>query len=114
MPAKRVLVVDDDESMRDFLCCSLEGAGYSVEGAQDASEALEKFNSSTFDLVISDLRLPGMQGDQLADELRKRCPTQRIMLVTGLPLETPVPSVNATLPKPFGLAAFRNAVAQVL
>lgn len=61
----RILVVDDEERMRQLLVMMLERAGYEAEEAADGSEALEKLRAEPFDLVISDIKMPGLDGNEL-------------------------------------------------
>jgi CheY-like chemotaxis protein len=62
---RRILVVDDDYEIRQALVLLLEREGYAVDLAQDASEALNKLRSSQYDLVLTDIEMPGMSGLQL-------------------------------------------------
>ena len=55
----RILVVDDERSMREMLCILLEREGYEAVEAKNADEALQLFEGSIFDLVISDIQMPG-------------------------------------------------------
>lgn len=65
----RILVVDDEERMRQLLAMMLERAGYEPEEAADGSEALEKARSAPYDLVISDIKMPEMDGNELLQAL---------------------------------------------
>ena len=64
----RVLVVDDEESMRRFLTVLLEKEGFRVTGASGGGEALERLRRESFDLLITDLRMPGMSGIELLEQ----------------------------------------------
>jgi DNA-binding NtrC family response regulator len=79
----RVLVVDDEAGMRDFLALLLEGEGFEVATAADGSEALRLFDERPADLVISDIRMPKMDGVALLGDLRQRDPTVPVVLVTA-------------------------------
>ena len=63
--AKRILVVEDNEEYRDLLGRFLGTQGYEFDSAQDGIEALEKLRASVFDLIISDVLMPRMDGFQL-------------------------------------------------
>ena len=83
----RILVVDDEESMLDVLSMLLERSGYSVDVAESAEQALVKIAGSRYDLILSDLNLPGLDGLSLMRSLRsykdgwiKRVP---VILITG-------------------------------
>lgn len=69
---KRVLIVDDSESIREAVGFTLESAAYSVEKAVDGLDALKKLNASAFQLVITDLHMPNMDGINLIKEIRSR------------------------------------------
>ncbi len=68
--AVKILAVDDSASMRQMVTFTLKGAGYEVEEAADGKEGLDKAKSSKFDLVISDVNMPVMDGIALIKELR--------------------------------------------
>ena len=67
---KRVLIVDDSESIREAVGFTLESASYLVEKAVDGLDALEKLKGSAFQLVITDLHMPNMNGIHLIKEIR--------------------------------------------
>lgn len=102
----RVLIVDDEASLRMTLAANLELEGFDVEIAQDGREALEMFRARPFDLVLSDIRMPQMNGVELFRELRALAPDLPVVLMTGFAVETLVEQVIregafAVLPKPF-------------
>lgn len=68
----RVLVVDDEEAIRNVLCDVLSQKGYEVSQAASAQEALRLLDSSAFDLILSDVMMPGMTGLELAQEVCAR------------------------------------------
>ncbi|MGE5517121.1 MAG: response regulator [Bacteroidota bacterium] len=68
---KTVLCVDDSASMRQMVRLTLSGAGYDVVEAADGSEALKKTQGATFQMVVTDLNMPVMDGLALIKELRK-------------------------------------------
>ncbi len=76
----RILVVDDEEPLRDLLCISLQKAGYKVVVARDGQEALDLFGRTQIDLVLLDIMMPGMDGFQVCAELRKRSDVPVVML----------------------------------
>ncbi len=73
----RVLAVDDEPPVRDILTHLLEGEGHEVVTAAGAREALDVFTNGSFDLVITDMAMPGMSGGQLAAALRPSRPRRR-------------------------------------
>ena len=81
---EKILVVDDDKQVREYLSRALsEVAGFSVEVAQTAEEALQKLQSVLFDLVLVDLKLPDMDGIQLITEIVNSKPDILTVLITG-------------------------------
>src|SRR5277367_1025119 len=68
----RILVVEDEKRIADFLCRGLYGAGYAVDAAPTGAHALENVYSTDYDLVILDLMLPDMDGLQVLDRIRSR------------------------------------------
>lgn len=67
----KVLVVDDSNSIRDMVSFTLKSAGYETVEAKDGMDGLNKAKTGTFDLVISDVNMPNMDGITLCQELRK-------------------------------------------
>jgi PAS domain S-box-containing protein len=83
--ALRILVVDDEEPIRRAVRRFLERRGHTIEIAADGAEALELIATHTFDVILTDLRMPGMGGEALLDTLRERDPetARRVMFMTG-------------------------------
>ncbi len=75
-----ILVVDDDERLRDLLGKFLAENGFSVSAAADAADARQKLKSLTFDLIVLDLMMPGESGLDFARSLRQTDPTPILML----------------------------------
>ena len=73
---QKIMIVDDSPSMRRLLSTFLEQAGYSVSSAVDGVDALEVVSSDEFDLIITDINMPNMDGLTLVAELRKLEPTR--------------------------------------
>ena len=110
MNRARILVVDDEADVQEVVGDLLTAGGYEVEMAGTYEAALAAVGRHTFDLVISDLRLPGARGDRLVEEIVRRRPSlaNRIILLTG-----EVVDVRSSLPvilKPFHLDAVLSAV----
>lgn len=77
-----VLVVDDSQSMRYAVTTTLSGAGYSIEEASDGLEALNLAQQKAFDLVLTDINMPNMNGFQLIEALRDMPGYKFIPIVT--------------------------------
>jgi len=118
MEQERILLVEDDSHVAQGLYRLLVLLGYQVECCDSSEVALEKLNKTGFDLVISDLRLPGMSGLELLERVRRAKPVMRSILITAF--HSPeVQSqacrwANAYLSKPFEMQRFAQAVQQVL
>ena len=78
-----ILIVDDDQAVRDTLSKALRFDGHAVTSAVDGPEALSIFEPKMFDLVFTDLNMPGMAGDKVAAEIKRRAPTQPVVAVTA-------------------------------
>ncbi len=110
MGKKRILIVEDEPPVAQALRRALDlphGGGYLVESCESGEAALEHLNNAPFDLIISDLRLPGMNGLELIALAHQRDPRLRSVLITafGSPqVEEQARHVtDAYVPKPFHL-----------
>jgi DNA-binding NtrC family response regulator len=81
------LVVDDEGSLRMTLAANLELEGFEVEEAANAEQALERLGANDFDLVLSDIRMPGMHGVDLFRRIRARWPALPVVLMSGFAME---------------------------
>jgi DNA-binding NtrC family response regulator len=82
-PSARLLIVDDKEQMRDVLQKFLAAEGYRIETAANGKEALEKITRQNFSLILSDIKMPGMDGDELLAEILKRDSEAVVILMTA-------------------------------
>ena len=98
---KRILVVDDVDTIARVYARFLERQGYEVHIAFNAAEALIAWETFKPDLVISDIRMPKMSGFELANEIRKKKPDQKIILMTGYADEAEVLEQQKTHGFPF-------------
>jgi len=80
---RKVLVVDDDPVVGKSFSRVLSGKGYVVITAEDGYDALAKLQSETYDLVYTDLRMPGMTGLEVAERVKARQPWTPVVIVTG-------------------------------
>ena len=81
MPA--ILVVDDELSMREFLNILLEKEGYAVTTASDATSALDQLKDQDFDLVISDIKMPGLGGLSLLEKIKEMNSSTPVIMITA-------------------------------
>lgn len=115
----RILVAEDEESVRSFVCRALEGEGHEVTGVPDGSEALRALSGERFDLLVTDIVMPGLDGIALALKTTKDYPEMPVLLMTGYSAEQQrahnMEELVATiLLKPFSLKQICDAVAEAL
>jgi CheY-like chemotaxis protein len=117
--AAKVLVVDDDERVREALVGMLSSAGHRTDYAANGREALAKMERDRFELVFTDLSMPGMDGWAVAGEIRRRWPGVKIVLITGyaVPPETVTNNrelVNDVIFKPIRFDDISATLSEVL
>jgi CheY-like chemotaxis protein len=78
-----VLFVDDQKCIRQLMRELLRDAGLRAETAEDGRDALKKFKAGQWDLVFTDYAMPGMNGEELAEQLKKIKPALPVIMVTG-------------------------------
>ena len=81
--SRTLLVVDDDRAMREMLVSMFEARGMEVASAGTAVEAIERAGKGDIDVVVSDIRLPGASGIELAAQLKTQCPNTPVILMTA-------------------------------
>ncbi len=81
----KVLVVDDDEVVRLSFQRSLQAAHYNVEAAASGEDALQALEHKRFDVVLVDLRMPGMDGLTVLKSIKQTCPQSEVVVITGYP-----------------------------
>lgn len=114
VPKKQILVVDDEPLVLRSVTLLLLSAGYSVEAVTSGPDALACVEQGDFDLVVTDWKMPLMQGDCVAREIRKRQPHVPILLLTGSILETPPAGFDAVVYKPFSSEGLRQVVSSLV
>jgi len=80
---KAILFVDDHEVLARLSCEILEMQGYRAVSAYNAADALEKFDHENFDILVTDFRMEGMNGLELARKVRQKRPDVPVIIVTG-------------------------------
>jgi DNA-binding response OmpR family regulator len=111
----RLLVVDDEPSMRDLLTRVLSNAGHEVAVAESGEEALTRIGKERFDLLIVDRNLPGMSGIDVLNQVRIQDPGLFAVMITAYPnaeSEAAARSlgVHSYITKPFGIVTIVAAV----
>jgi CheY-like chemotaxis protein len=112
---KRILLADDNKTIRDMVSSFLKFLGYEVTLACNGIEALAAFLEHSFDLVLTDLEMPTMDGLSLAGHIKERSPSTPVILLTGADRETVRKKVekgpfDSVIFKPFMLADLQRSV----
>jgi DNA-binding NtrC family response regulator len=113
-----ILVVDDDENFRTMLLDLLETSGYMAQGAEDGETALALLREVTFDLLMVDLRMPGMGGIKLIRQAISLQPHAPVIILTGYAdkesfIEASILGVTATIEKPIRDLRMLESVVQL-
>jgi DNA-binding NtrC family response regulator len=103
--ARRILVVDDDPGIGQMLTKALARHGFEVDATTSADEALEKTEARGYDAALVDLVMPGRDGADLSETLRRRFPGLPIGLLTGYTHSPLIPAVEKS-----GMAVFKKPV----
>ena len=117
----RILLAEDDDSMRDFLAKALKRAGHEVEAVADGEEGLDALGdrAGRYDLLLTDIVMPGVDGIELARRAAEIDPGLKIMFITGfaavaLKAGSRAPKEAKVLSKPFHLRDLVDEVAKVM
>ncbi|MBI1251523.1 MAG: response regulator [Alphaproteobacteria bacterium] len=110
-----ILLAEDDESLRQFLTTNLGRAGHTVTSHGDGDSAWDALQDQSFDLLLTDIVMPGLDGIELARRAAERDPAMKIMFITGfaavaLSQASQAPKDAKVLSKPFHL---KDLVAEV-
>jgi CheY-like chemotaxis protein len=110
----RALVIDDNESVCEALCELLWMIGFEAEGAMSGTQGLALLDQRAFDLVTTDLMMPGLTGWEVVEAVRARAPATQIIMITGsvsnLDMDRARAMSLALLPKPLRLEDLRRAL----
>ena len=115
----RILIVDDEESIRIATAAILEDEGYTVDTAKNGKEAIDKSNANLYNIAIIDYRLPDIEGTELLSSFRETPPKTMKIMVTGYPsLQNAAASVNkgadAFLMKPVSIETLLKTIREAL
>ena len=115
----RILVVDDDETIRKVLVTILEEEGYTVDVAESGKEAINKSAEKSYNLALIDIRLPDMEGTEVLTRIKDTVPKMRKIIITGYPslqnaVEAVNRSANAYIMKPFDMNKVLETISEQL
>ncbi|MDH4413479.1 MAG: response regulator [Rhizobium sp.] len=115
----RILITEDEDSLRSFVARALRLDGHETHEAADGAEGLEKLSEGAFDLLLSDIRMPVMDGIELAHRAHSDFPDMKILLMTGYAEQRERADdlsvkIVDVVSKPFALPDIRKAVAMAL
>lgn len=118
-PPPFILVIDDEDEVRDMLAFSLEQSGFRVMAVASGAEGIELVHANPFDLVITDLKMPVMDGVATTRALRVLAPALPVVLMSGFVPADGVAAclacgANAFIRKPFGLEEIEALVRRTL
>lgn len=112
---RNILVIDDEEVLSRTLSRALNRIGFNVDTAKDGTEGIVKFNNEIFDLVMTDIRMPGADGidvvRHIRDSLRKTTP---VVGISGTPWLLEKGEFDVVLPKPFSLKTLTDTVRSLI
>ena len=116
---KKIMVVDDEPNMRNLLSDVLSEKGYKVTLAKDGQDSLDQLRHGRFDLLITDIEMPRLDGIGLINKMKRRGRKEKIILMTGksigqLGLKKKIPSAVPLLLKPFQMKNFLEIVSSTL
>jgi CheY-like chemotaxis protein len=114
-----ILIIEDEEDVRQMIALTLSLRGYDTVTASSGEEALRVAASRPFDLVICDMKMPGMDGVETTARLRALCPSLRIVIATGFLSDAALAACSAEgaiayLRKPFEIDELHRLVAATL
>ena len=117
-PYRRILLAEDEEAMRAYLVRALEKAGYAVDSVDCGTAAIPLLESRDYDLLLSDIVMPEMDGIELAQRCNEIGPNTKVMFITGFAAVSLKASANQpqakVLSKPFHLRDLVDEVAKVV
>ena len=115
----KILLAEDDDDMRNFLVKALEKAGHEVTSFGEGASAYEEIKHASFDLLLTDIVMPEMDGIELARRASELDPAMKIMFITGfaavaLHPDSKAPKDAKVLSKPFHLRDLVNEVERLM
>ena len=110
---RTVLLVDDNDDTRVLTKWFFDNVGYTVDSAQNAEDALSRFNPKVHDLILTDNSMPGMSGTELAHVIKMRSPSTLVVMYTGNPPKDQ-DCIDVVISKPANLLDVKEAIDKLL
>jgi DNA-binding NtrC family response regulator len=119
MSGSKIMVVDDEAGIRDLLSEVLSEKGFDVTSAKDGRESLKFLKKNNFDLLITDINMPRLNGIELLKKMKTAGRKEKIVIMTGSPLDQSmvsrdIPHIYFQLRKPFKMSEFLQVVSAAL
>jgi DNA-binding NtrC family response regulator len=119
MAGSKIMVVDDEAGIRNLLSEALSVKGFNVTSAKDGMESLKYMRTNNFDLVITDINMPRLNGIELLKKMKKAGRQEKVVIMTGSTFDSSgltkdIPLVYFQLRKPFKMDDFVRVVSSVL
>jgi len=117
--SKKIMVVDDEVNIRNLLFDTLSGEGFQVTLAKDGQDSLKQMRNRRFDLLITDINMPNLDGIELLRKMKRSGRKEKIIVMTGKPFDQlrfkkEIPPVFIQLKKPFHMNHFLEVVSSAL
>ncbi|MFO7911460.1 MAG: response regulator [Desulfotignum sp.] len=110
----KVLIIDDEPGILRMLAFALSRKGYMSDTAQTGAEGIQKFLSNTYDLVLTDIKMPGMSGDEVLHQLRKTNNAIPVVGMSGTPWLLDDHLFDAVLEKPCSMKKVYTVIEKFL
>jgi DNA-binding NtrC family response regulator len=116
---ERILIVDDEHFIRDVLTKVVSGGGFMTDTAQDAQEAIQKLAESEYEMVLTDITMPGLDGLQLLQHVATQYPEIAVIMITGVTdLKSAILALSSGaydyVTKPFNMLELKNKIHKAL
>ena len=106
-----ILVIDDEKGILQIIYQVLTRSGHNVETAEDGQEGIEKFDGGNFDIVITDIRMPGLDGNGVVKHIRNsNRQSIPVIAISGTPWQLEDTNFDMVLPKPFPLKKLVDSI----
>ena len=118
IPVKRILILDDERIVCDRLKPALEKLGFVVEAYTDSERAVTRLTEQRFDVLVTDLKMPGIGGMDVLTFARENCVSTKVIVITGFATTDTAERALAQgavefIPKPFKMSHLRDLIVRI-